>query len=164
MICIGECLKSTANSGHSATSQYLVYNGFIMFHIVDADTTLGGVLAELICEFGHDVFLFSNPVEYLELMKTPEYVSPVAIFSDVNMPRMNGYDFMHQVKQANPQQKVVIITENPGLKHDYKHLACMYLCKPFAPDSLKTMVAVLMRCQYQCWLCHHGFVENEKGK
>jgi two-component SAPR family response regulator len=153
-----------------------------MFHIVDDNTMIGEVLAELICEFGHDVFLFSNPVEYLELIKTPEYVSPVAIFSDVNMPRMNGYDFMYRVKLVNPQRKFVIITGNPHLEHDYKHLACMYLCKPFAPDSLKTMVAVLMRCQHECclqddeyiddrgrfnidcWSCPHSFVENEKGK
>jgi two-component SAPR family response regulator len=153
-----------------------------MFHIVDDDLMVGEVLTELICEFGHDVFLFSNPVKYLELIKTPEYVSPVAIFSDVNMPQMNGYDFMHQVKLVNPQQKFVIVTGKPHQEHVFKHLACMYLCKPFAPDSLKTMAAVLMQCQDECCSqddehiddrdrfnvdckpCLHRFVENEKGK
>ena len=145
-----------------------------MFHIVDDDMMVGGVLAELIGEFGHDVFLFSNPVEYLEFIKAPEYVSPVAIFSDVIMPQMNGYDFMHQVKLMNPQQKFVIVTGSPELEHVYKHLACMYLYKPFLPDLLNSMVSLLMQCRYKCcvqdgehiddidkfnidcWSCPHG--------
>lgn len=155
-----------------------------MFHIVDDNTMVGEVLAEMICDFGHDVFLFNDPVEYLELIKTPEYMSPTAIFSDVNMPRMSGYDFMRQVKQADPQQKFVIITGNPQQKHAFKHLACMYLCKPFAPELLKKIADVLMQCQHECCLqgdahididdrgrfnidrspCPHSPIESEKGK
>ncbi len=146
-----------------------------MFHIVDDDSTLGEILAELISVFGYDVTLFSCPVEYLNLIKSPEYVSPIAIISDVKMPKMSGYDFMHQVKQINPQQKFVMITGTPEMEHTHKQMACMYLCKPFAPAALKTMVDVLMRCQHRCclqddehiddrakfhincWACPHGY-------
>jgi len=149
-----------------------------MFHVVDDDPALGEILTELITMFDHDVALFTCPVEYLKFLKTPAYVSPVAIISDVKMPQMNGYDFMHQVKNIHPQQKFVMITGTPEMEHVHKNLACMYLCKPFAPDTLKTMTDILMRCQHSCclqddehiddraifnitsWSCPHGPDDN----
>jgi two-component SAPR family response regulator len=121
-----------------------------MFHIVDDDTMMREVLADLIREFGHDALLFSCPAEYLNYMHKPEYVDPVAIISDVNMPRINGYDFIQQVRQIKPKQKFVIVTGSPELEHGYKHLACMYLCKPFIPDSLNNIVAAVVQCHKEC--------------
>jgi two-component SAPR family response regulator len=117
-----------------------------MFHIVDDNAMVREILAELIRESGHHASPFNCPVKYLGLIKTPEYVSPVAIFSDVKMPQMNGYDFMYQVKLAKPQQKFVMITGTPELEHVYKHLACMYLHKPFRLESLKHIVTAMMQC------------------
>ena len=92
-----------------------------MFHVVDDNPALGEILAELITMFAHDVTLFRSPVEYLKLIKTSEYVSPVAIISDVKMPQMSGYDFMYQVKQINQRQKFVIITGSPEMEQLLDH-------------------------------------------
>lgn len=56
---------------------------------------------------------FSSPVDALEYFKNlstednPTY--PDAIFLDINMPQINGWEFLEQYKQLNIQQSPVII-------------------------------------------------------
>ena len=134
-----------------------------MFHIVDDNQFLGDALADLVQGFGYEVLLFTCPIEYLNYMDEAEYATPVAILSDVKMPRLNGYDFIQQVRAINPLQKFMAMTATPELEHDYKHLACMYLCKPFPFDQLKTALVELMQChQSSCLNCDKNFDNKDK--
>ena len=135
-----------------------------MFHVVDDNVMIGEVIVNLIRMFGHEALLFSCPAGYLNYMHKSEYLSPVAIFSDVKMPQMNGYDFMYQVQQVNPQQKFVMVTGTPELKHDCKHLACMYMSKPFAPDLLRKVTAELMRCQEENYFSSESWCNHLDNK
>ena len=129
-----------------------------VIHIVEDDEVIREIFSEIIHDFGCRTLLFSSPTHYLGYMNEPDYSSPLAIISDVRMPEMNGYDFMHQVRQLNPFQKFVIVTGSPEIEHKYKNLACMYLCKPFNPDSLKHHICLFLQCDKNCGL------DNAEGR
>ena len=117
-----------------------------MFHVVDDEEIIRKVLVEIFQRFGFEVRAFGCPAEYIEYMNAPEYRKPTAIFSDVEMPGMNGYDFMYQVRQVNPAQKFVILSGAPETEHNKKNLACMYLYKPLKLDLLKDIIDLLIKC------------------
>lgn len=117
-----------------------------MFHVVDDEEIMRKVLVGMFQYFDFEVQAFGCPSEYIEHMNRPEYKSPIAIFSDIEMPDMNGYDFMYQVRQANPAQRFVILSGAPEIKHDKKNLACMYLYKPLKLDLLKDIIDLLIKC------------------
>jgi FixJ family two-component response regulator len=91
-----------------------------MFHVVDDEEIMRKVLVGMFKSFGFEVRAFGCPSEYIEHMNAPEYKSPTAIFSDVQMPNVNGYDFMHLVRQVNPTQKFVILSGTPEIEHNKK--------------------------------------------
>lgn len=133
----------------------------MVFHIVDDEKFMRDILMDIFHSFGFQAEAFSCPAEYLELMNKDAYKSPAAIISDVQMPKLTGYDFMYQVQQIHPSQKFVILTGAPDMKHDYKHLACMYLCKPFTPDSLRTILSVLIQSHDKCCLFNEKQMDDK---
>ena len=72
--------------------------------------------------------------------------SPDLIIVDVNMPYMNGYEFVSALK-SDPQTKeipVLFITTNDDVGEYAKALgAVAYLKKPLVPDRLLEVVALL---------------------
>ena len=94
-----------------------------MFHVVDDDEVIRKILMAMFKSFGVEARVFGCPAEYIEHMNTAEYSSPTAIFSDVQMPKMNGYDFMYRVRQVDPGQKIVMITGMADIEHEKKNLA-----------------------------------------
>jgi CheY-like chemotaxis protein len=49
-----------------------------------------------------------NGIEALEYLKKENQVIPELIFLDINMPKMNGWEFLEQYKLLDPKQKARI--------------------------------------------------------
>ena len=49
-----------------------------------------------------------NGLEALEYLKDEKQIIPELIFLDINMPKMNGWEFLEQYKHLNPNQKARI--------------------------------------------------------
>jgi CheY-like chemotaxis protein len=49
-----------------------------------------------------------NGLEALDFLKKDNQVIPELIFLDVNMPKMNGWEFLAEYKHLNPNQKAKI--------------------------------------------------------
>ncbi len=47
--------------------------------------------------------------EALEFLKKESQIIPDLIFLDINMPKINGWEFLEQYKDLSPHQKVKII-------------------------------------------------------
>ncbi|MES0371479.1 MAG: response regulator [Mariprofundaceae bacterium] len=121
-----------------------------MFHIVDDEKMVRDIFLQIFLSFEFKALAFGSPFEYFKYMNRDDYQSPIAIFSDVQMPDMSGYDFMHQIRQIHSTQKFVILSGSPEIEHIRKNLACMYLCKPFTADSLKEAINLLIQCDKRC--------------
>ncbi len=90
--------------------------------------------------------LFSGPEEYLEYLANPAYQAPkLAIFSDVSMPAMSGYELMEMVRRTHPHQRFVISTGSPEILNEYAS-ACFYLTKPISLEKIEKVIGGLMQC------------------
>jgi CheY-like chemotaxis protein len=94
-----------------------------------------------------NVVLADNGSYGLELMRSEYPDLPQLIFLDLNMPVMNGFEFLKIVKD-NPvysQIPVVIITTASG-EHDrcYEMGACLYITKPTSYEAYHQVLTEIL--------------------
>ncbi len=76
------------------------------------DAEIANIIMKKIISFlmlNVDVFDFTNPDEAYEEMKT---LNPDLIFLDLNMPWLNGWDYLEKMKKENYNFKVIIVTSS----------------------------------------------------
>ena len=117
-----------------------------MFHVIDDQLMVASVLVQMIEAFGEEATFFVSAAEYLEYAKSPEYQNPIAVFTDVDMPIINGYELIEKIRGVHPETKFVIVSGRPDFVHGGKKLACQYLCKPFNPYDIQEMIHTLKAC------------------
>jgi two-component system chemotaxis response regulator CheY len=87
-----------------------------------------------------------NGLEGLEILRS---VSIDLILSDINMPSMDGLEFLRQIKAQNlaPGVPVVMITTESSEEHVKQAIASGargYIRKPFTPEQVKERVLPLI--------------------
>jgi len=115
-----------------------------MFHIVDDKDLVREVMIELLIELGCKAISFGSPSEYINFVSDPDYKKPIAVFTDVQMPEMNGYKMINTVSKLVPDLKFVVISSAPEVRSEYLGADCTYLGKPFNLEKLKQLVENLM--------------------
>tara|TARA_A100000171_G_scaffold48743_1_gene56617 strand:- start:778 stop:1197 length:420 start_codon:yes stop_codon:yes gene_type:complete len=87
-----------------------------------------------ILEFeGYQTVVAKNGVEGLALAKSEK---PDLILSDIDMPLMNGYEMLHEIRSDSELEKTPVVflsVKNHGqeLVHGLQFGADAYICKPF---------------------------------
>jgi DNA-binding NtrC family response regulator len=119
-----------------------------MFHIIDDEAMLREVTSAMLIDYGYDVLCFESGAQYLEYLKSPNFIEPTAVLSDVTMPGINSYDLALEIRKALPFQKIILITGNPDSKHHKKaaQQICFTLNKPFNPEKFLAMVGSVSNC------------------
>ncbi|MES2763491.1 MAG: response regulator [Bacteroidota bacterium] len=56
----------------------------------------------------HSIQVARNGIEALDFLKKENQIIPELIFLDVNMPKMNGWEFLDEYKHLSPHQKAKI--------------------------------------------------------
>lgn len=59
-------------------------------------------------EITHSIAVAKNGVEALEYLRKENQVIPELIFLDINMPKMNGWEFLEEYKKLDKKQKARI--------------------------------------------------------
>ena len=69
----------------------------------------------------NNIAIALNGLEALEYLKKENQTAPEIIFLDLNMPKMNGWEFLEQYKHLNKEQKakvvLVILTTSANPDH-----------------------------------------------
>jgi DNA-binding NtrC family response regulator len=120
-----------------------------MFHVVDDVLYLRDLLKRLIESAGHDSMQFDSAESYLEYFNSPEFVAPVAIFTNYLMTGKTGLELIEQVREKLPLQKAVIVSGsysselNAAIKSDL----CYSLDKPYNLEKLLSLLEALVKCE-----------------
>lgn len=101
---------------------------------------------------GYEVLLAENGVEGLKVLKENNDMRsrPKMIITDINMPKMNGIEFIKEVKKDRNFKFIpilVLTTESQAImKQKGKEAgAAGWLVKPFSPDQLSGVVKRFVR-------------------
>ncbi len=118
--------------------------------IVDDSSVMRKIVGRSLRQAGLDVLQVleaSNGSEALSLARE----NPLdLILSDINMPLMDGLEFVKQLRAIESTQRtpVVMITTEAGEAHVVQALslgASGYIRKPFTPEQIKERVIPLLR-------------------
>ena len=118
----------------------------LMFHVVDDTDSIREAVKTMLERQGFETISFGHPKDYINFVCSPEFRDPVAVFTDVTMPDMNGYELMDIVSRLKPELKFVVMTAEPEIKSEHANRACMYLDKPFRMGDMIKVVESLVRC------------------
>ncbi len=113
--------------------------------VVDDEPAVLLTTARLLERLGYQVTRFSSPTELLREFDalTPP---PAALFTDLSMPSMSGWELASAVHLRSPQLPIVLMTGNLELEDDETAQNTMItgiLSKPFTSGELQAM---LQRC------------------
>ena len=109
--------------------------------VVDDDQNMRDLLRLHLTSAGYTVHVAEDAIAagYLVLRSPPDL-----IISDVNMPHLDGFEFIEALKRDNtiPDIPVIFLTsEEEGLQRGKGLGAVGYITKPVRADKLLTLVA-----------------------
>ena len=117
--------------------------------IVDDSATMRKIIMRGIRQAGIDNAEFMEAGDGVEGMKALESTAFDLILSDVNMPNMNGLDFVREVtgKLDTPPPIVMITTEGSEevISEAMSRGAKGYLKKPFTPEKIQEVIGPLLQ-------------------
>ncbi len=134
----------TVISRTSQTKQPSVGSKLLNVMIVDDSPSVRRIMSNLMKNTGWNAILCKDGFDALENLHSLVEL-PNVILLDVEMPRMDGYEFLVAVK-SQPQLRnipVIMITSRTGEKHRRKALelgASEYLTKPYHDEVLLKMI------------------------
>ena len=117
--------------------------------IVDDSATMRKIIMRGLRQAGIEHAEFKEAGDGVEGMKAVEANTFDLILSDVNMPNMNGLDFVKAVtaKMPTPPPIVMITTEGSEeiVKEAISRGAKGYLRKPFTPEKIQEVIGPLLK-------------------
>ena len=120
--------------------------------ILDDSRTIRTSVKYTLQKSGYEILLAENGVEGLEVLKENSSMNdrPKMIITDINMPKMNGIEFIKEVKKDRQFKFIpilVLTTESQAeMKNKGKEAgAAGWLVKPFSPEQLTGVVKRFVR-------------------
>jgi len=120
--------------------------------ILDDSRTIRTSVKYTLQKSGYEVLLAENGVEGLKVLKENSSMSdrPQMIITDINMPKMDGIEFIKEVKKDRQFKFIpilVLTTESQAeMKNKGKEAgAAGWLVKPFSPEQLTGVVKRFVR-------------------
>ena len=118
----------------------LILNSFRNILIVDDEENTRDGMSKLLSAEGFDVQSAVDGDEALVCLRNGSFR---LVISDLNMPNLNGLDFLQVVQREYPEVSVIILTADCGTESYIQAMnlgAVEYLCKPLKLDSLKSVM------------------------
>ncbi|WP_037372761.1 sigma-54-dependent transcriptional regulator [Anaerovorax odorimutans] len=119
--------------------------------VVDDELNVRQLLSKILSKEGYRVYTACDGMEGLELFQTTNID---IIISDIKMPKMNGIEFLHKVKEIEPDVGFILITAFATTETAIDALksgAQDYVTKPFDFSEILTAVKKLTISG------HHGY-------
>jgi len=115
--------------------------------VVDDSRTIRTIIRRILLELGYEVCEAGNGIEALQVIEA-ERASVELVLADWNMPEMNGFDLLKQLRQdpGLSSLKVVMVTTETEIENMAAALeagADEYVMKPFTKDILTEKLALV---------------------
>ncbi|MEO0409118.1 MAG: response regulator [Cyanobacteria bacterium P01_A01_bin.135] len=105
--------------------------------IVDDSQLMLQMFQALVSGWGYDVYSHTDPQSALQIMLN---AAPAAIFLDVNMPEISGFDLLKQIRRQPSLREIplIMLTAERTLSNNWRAQwsGCQFLSKPLSPDEV----------------------------
>jgi len=96
----------------------------------------------------NDLHISPNGLEALSYLKEQEHNLPGLILLDLNMPKMNGLEFLHEIKQDDNFKKipVVVLTTSKNESdrmQSFEHSVAGYMVKPVRYEAYLEVIQII---------------------
>ena len=115
-----------------------------LFHHVEDSKQLCELFSEIMKLFGHEVISFSNGLKYIEYMEDEGNACPIAIFTDIDMPVMDGYEMIEKVISRYPSRLIVVLSAHRDRTNVNEVHVFHHVDKPFNPAALEKLAKTLI--------------------
>lgn len=114
--------------------------------IVDDSKTVRNLVAFIIKREGYRITMAEDGLDGLEKLYAADKID--LIISDVNMPRMDGFTFIKQVREQDAYKDIpIIVLSTEGRPQDIENGmklgANMYMVKPAQPEKMVKNIKML---------------------
>ncbi|MEJ5227437.1 sigma-54 dependent transcriptional regulator [Thermodesulfovibrio sp.] len=112
--------------------------------IIDDEPDMGFALKEGMVRLGFEPAYYRDPIQVLSEVNVSDFS---LIITDVRMPKMNGIQFLEEIRKRGIFTPVIVITGYGNVEDAVKAMklgAVDYILKPFSMDTLKSLVSRLM--------------------
>jgi len=112
--------------------------------IIDDEPDMGFALKEALSRLGFDAHFYRDPIHVLSNVNIKNFS---LIVTDVKMPKMDGLQFLSEIRKRGIFTPVIVITGYANVEDAVKAMklgAVDYLTKPFSFDTLKSLVLRLI--------------------
>ena len=112
--------------------------------VVDDEYDILDIIRQCLQLDGFKVCTFADPLAALEHFYSNSKDHNIVI-SDIRMPGMNGYEFAKQVKNINPEVKVILMSACEIEDKEFSNVLPdvridVFIKKPFSPKMLKNVI------------------------
>jgi len=140
-------LKKKVDSGRKTPEVPKVRERTISILIVDDSPSVRHMTSKVIRSAGWEAKTAKDGLDALEQLKASDDL-PAAILSDIEMPRMDGYEFAASLQRSEKFNEipVIMITSRTADKHREKaleHGVSQYLTKPYEDRELIDSIKIL---------------------
>ena len=111
--------------------------------VIDDDAQSGRAIVELVRTFGHQVKVFQNSREFLDLVDSIDPAQVGCVVSDLRMSGADGMEVLHRLLDREVALPVIIVTayaETAVTVRALRRGAIAVLDKPFRDDELWSFV------------------------
>ncbi len=111
--------------------------------IVDDEDGIRTLLKDELEDLGHIVHEAAEGVMALQKYRKTDYD---LIICDVSMPRMNGYEFISNIRDIDKEIKILMLTgcaDEETVKKSIELGISGYLLKPFNSEAIKSRISKL---------------------
>ena len=114
--------------------------------VIDDSSTSRESISYILNNEGHKVIEAQNGL--IGLQKFKENTDLALIFVDINMPQMNGLEFLANLRKMSKDIPVVVLTtesEKEKIELARTYRASAWIIKPLQEDDLKSVVKILLK-------------------
>ncbi len=112
--------------------------------IVDDNPNMSTLLSDILEIFDYEGCHAEDGSEALERLRSDSYE---LVFTDLRMPRMDGFDLLKAIKHEHPRMPVVVVTGysiGEGQDHILTQKADGLLHKPFKVNEIESLLTKLL--------------------
>jgi CheY-like chemotaxis protein len=113
--------------------------------LVDDNDIQAATRKAILLRLGRGVIIASDGARALEVLREADAAHPIGlVITDHLMPRMNGPEFVTELRKNYPQLPVLVLSGMEDAEEAYDDLDVVFRMKPLPPEELLHLARTLL--------------------